>query len=215
MKHTYHLKPNGFYLFESLSAANSIFFEKEEEIQLFKSLLNRYLKNYLTIHKIYIDITGYQLIVKIKQKRTLLKNYKEDCLKKGKAPKMEFILEPWRIISEKMRVFKSIYVKAVNKLRGREGVMVKHCYKKYYFETEHEYESYVEEMEKGKSIESQKNKRFQLYRQAASTINWAYYRARKWVESLLYWGSQDIVILKTIKSTLLHHNPSHQSHPPL
>ncbi len=194
MKHIQVLNPNGFYLFESLSAANTIFFESKDEIKLFKSLLYRYLKSYIKIHKIYIDASGYQLIIKIKQRRTLLKHYERECIKKGKSFKKEFIEEPWRIISERMRIFKSIYVKAVNKMRGREGVMVKHSYRRYLFETELEYESYVSKMEKGAIIESQAFRKFQESRLLVDTINWKYFRAKKWVESLCSCTSRSVVL---------------------
>jgi hypothetical protein len=143
MKNTHKLKPGNFYLFESLSASNSIFFDTEQEISIFKRLLKNNLKKFVDIHKIFVDVNGYQILVRVKQRRTLKKNYIKDCEGKNKQIKAILLKEPWRIISEKMRIFKSIFVRTINKLRGREGVLVKHSYKKYYFDSREEYDSYL------------------------------------------------------------------------
>ncbi len=212
MKNTHELKAGGFYLFESLSSANSIYFRNNEEIGIFKTLIFRYLKNYVEVHKLFVDSTGYQLVVRIKQDRTIKKNYQEECSKKGKFPRLDLINEPWKIISEKMRIFKSTFVKAVNKLRGREGVLVKHKYKKYYFENELEYNQYILAMESGKEIESQRNKEFSKARKDTKGLNWLKLRALKWLEKYDIVSFGENVGREIITLTLSHHNPRHQPH---
>lgn len=108
-----------------------------------------------------------------------------------------------------MRIFKSTFVKAINKLRGREGVLVKNSFKKQYFETEQEYEDYIAEMEKGLPIKSQSSAYFSRKRIETKISNWRFYRAKKWAEMLMDKQSQNFVACKTIFFTLLHHNPRH------
>jgi hypothetical protein len=212
MKNTHELKTGGFYVFESLCSANSIFFKSEIEINLFKKLIKQHLTRFLDITKLYIDTNGYQIVVRIKQRRTVLKNYKEDCKEKQKTPKLELLNTPWKIISEKMRIFKSTFVKAINRLRGREGVLVKNSFKKVYFETLEEYEKYIVRMETGKEIPSQHNPSFCKRRTDTKVKDWMKYRVKKWAENLLNIESQLFVKRKIITSTLSHHNPSHNSH---
>jgi hypothetical protein len=207
MKKTHELKSGNYYLFESLSSAHSLYFESEEEIKLFKYLLVRYLNKYLEVHRIFIDKTGYQILVKIKDTRTIRSNYIKRCKKQNKRIRVDFIQRPWKIISEMMRVFKSVYVKAINRIRGREGVLVKHNFKKYYFESAAEYEGYIKKMEKGELIRSQRNKAYEVKGKKGKGIKWLVYRAKKWSERFVYEGFQDLVGHKLIKITLHHHSP--------
>lgn len=89
MKNTHDLITGGLYMFESLSSANSIFFKTKKEIEIFKTLMFQYLDKYLEIRKLYVDANGYQVIVRIRQRRTILKNYKKECEIKAKLPKEE------------------------------------------------------------------------------------------------------------------------------
>lgn len=209
MKNTHKLRTGGIYLFESLSTAQSIFFKNRKEIELFKKLIKRYLDNYVHIEKIYIDSMGYQIVVKLKQRRTILENYKNVCLKNNKSPKERELKEPWRIISESMRVFKSIYSKTVNKLRGRSGALVKHSYKKYYFDSGEEYKNYVHEMEGGKEIESQKEEEFKKKREDTEVENWVWFRAAEWAGSAVRYRLSKFVTRKWINLTKhLHSHPN-------
>lgn len=211
MKDTHTLETGGLYLFESLSSANSIFFKTKNEIKVFKKLIFRYLGRYLEIRKLYIDVNGYQLVVRIRQRRTIIKNYKKECEEKGRMLKEEFKKHPWKIISEKMRIFKSTFVKAINWLRGREGVLVKNSYKKQYFETEKEYEDYVEGMERGMMIKSQRSGMFSRRREETRVRKWGDYRARKWVEMLVPRDSPVFVARISVLFTLLHHSTQSKS----
>jgi len=136
MKQTHQLLAGGYYMFESLSSTKSMYFNSKEEIRLFKVFLSRYLGRYVKIHRVYIDVNGYNILLRLNQRRTLKNTYRHDCLKKNIKPKTQFLEEPWRIISERIRIFHATFAKAVNKIRGREGVLVKSSYKKYYFEND-------------------------------------------------------------------------------
>jgi hypothetical protein len=106
-----------------------------------------------------------------------------------------------------MRVFKSVYVKAVNRIRGREGVLVKHNYRKYYFDSVAEYEAYIEQMEQGERIRSQRNRNYERGIGGKWVNKLVDFRARKWSEVTFIKGFQDFVGRILINSTFLYHNP--------
>lgn len=208
MKKTLIFQPKGYYLFESLADSRNCYFETEEEIDFFRRMLNRYLKNYVELHKMYLSSEGYQLLLKIKTRGILIKKYIGRCLRREKSIRKEFIEEPWRIISEQIRVFHSVYVKWVNKRREREGVLVKHRYKKYYFEGKSELEAYIEEMEKNKKeIINQRNKKYRVRRKYKSGVKWGEIRRIGFVESVIFKGFRTYVVSKLIKTTLSLHSP--------
>ncbi len=207
MKDTHEIKAGNYYLFESLSCANASYFDSDEEIKIFNSLMDKYLSQYLEIHRTFIDKTGYQILVRVRQDRTIKKNYVRRCRLKNTEVKIEFLNKPWKIISEMMRLFKSLYVRAINRIRGREGVLVKHNYKKYYFENKAEYEEYVSRMEKGEGIRSQGNGVYEEVMVSGRGFDLKSFRAREWSERFVFKGFQGLVGLKILKRTFLHHNP--------
>ena len=139
MKITHEFMPGGYYMFESLASGRSCYFESKEEAEIFKCLLKRYLIKYVQINKLYLSSEGFQILLRVRTKETIIKHYRDGRKKQGKECRKGFIKSPWRIISEQMRKFMSLYVRAVNKIRGREGVLVKQRYQRYYFESEVEY----------------------------------------------------------------------------
>ncbi len=207
MKRTHEIKPGNYYLFESLSSANSSFFESEEEIDIFKRLMNRYMSKYLEIHRMFIDRTGYQVLVRVRQRRTLRMNYKIRCEERDKEVKKSLLETPWKIVSEMMRIFKSLYVRAINRIRGREGVLVKQNYKKYYFENEEEYREYLERKEAGERIRSQKNEEYERGLVRNGGLDWVRGRVLEWGGVFDFKGFQGLVGLNLIKTTFTHHNP--------
>ena len=212
MTQTNELSPGGYYIFESLSSSKSAYFNSDEEIRIFRVLLSRYLGKYIHIHRIYIDVGGYQLLLKLKGKQSIISQYSKECAQRDKLERTDFIAEPWRIISEKIRIFHSTYAKTVNKLRGREGVLVKNKYAKYYFEDLDEATKYVAIMDTGGPIVSQSSKNFQVIKDFTDVTNWLFYRTIDWLESAMDKLFQDFVGRKLVNSTLSHHQPSHQAH---
>jgi hypothetical protein len=209
MKETFTFLPNGYYLFESLADSRNCYFESKKEIEIFKKKLKRYLHGYVKIHKLYISKEGYQILLKIRSKPVLLKKYLNSCMKKVKDIRTQFLKEPWRIVSEQFRIFHSVYVKSVNKSRGREGVLVKHRFKKYYFEGVEEFQYYHEEMEiRKKDITNQSNRRYRVSKQWVDDVNWALVRGVKFVESFINKEFRNYVVSKLISHTLSSHHPS-------
>jgi len=205
MKQVKELQANGYYIFESLSSGKTVYFKSKEEIRIFKVLLYRYLHNYITIHKLFVDINGYHILLKIHHKRSLINNYRKDCNSKQKKPRANFLQEPWRIVSERIRIFHSTYSKTANKLRGREGVLVKKSYSKFYFEDLETASTYLSEMKEGKAIISQRNREYSTDRKESSIINWLEERLINWVKGFKKWAFPDDVLHKLIcKTPLLH-----------
>lgn len=95
---------------------------------------NYYLKDYLFIHDYVITRHGWQMIIRTKTKDLIsLKNTD------GKVREELF----WRMISERIRLFISTYVKCVNRSRGRTGTLVHSNYRRYYFEELEEAEEHL------------------------------------------------------------------------
>ncbi len=204
MKETYEIRPNSYYLFESLSSGRSCFFESEKELQIFKKLFNRYIGPYVKVHKFFTSSEGYQILLKVRGKEVLERIYTYSCERKGRIPKQLFIEEKWRIISEQMRIFHSVYVKCVNKIRDRKGVLVQHRYKRYYFDTITEYENYIDEMERGKEVAGQKNVKYRVSQRWIDLVRWGVIRRVEWGESAVNNDFDKYVVSKLIISTKKH-----------
>ena len=142
MKNIKEMHAGCYYLFEGKASANSLFIENLKEAKQFCIYANYFLKGYLKIHEYLITEDGWMMIVKLKNKEAIQKlaTFKTEC---------------WRIISERMRLLLSTYVRVTNKWERREGVKVKHGYKRYYFETLQEAKSCI------KAIRKQQHKLFQ------------------------------------------------------
>lgn len=206
MKKTSNYVPGGYYLFESLASGKTCYFETEEEILIFRRFLKRYLSKYIKIHKIFTSAEGYNLLLRIRGKGVLIKRYLERCNKLKKKVRPLYIEEPWRIVSEQMRIFHSVYVKAVNKIRDRKGVLVQKRFSKSYFENKEEYEEYENEMNGLKEIEGQKNKKYKVKSKWKKSIRWKVFRGVYFVESMMSREFQNFVVLKLVNLTKLAHS---------
>ena len=198
MKKLIELECGGYYLFESLASGRSCYFESDIEGGLFRRLFRRYMEDYAHIHKMYLSSEGYQILLRLKGRESLERRYKKACKKKGVEVKKLNIEEPWRIISERMRVFGSVYVKAVNRIRGRKGVLVQERYGRYEFSEVEEFESYIEEMERGKEVQGQDRAKYRVGIEWKSGVNWVLVRGSEWVESLMSVVFRDFVIDKML-----------------
>jgi hypothetical protein len=195
-----------YYLFESLASGRSCYYESEEEVQLFQKLFKRYMEKYVEIHKMYLSSEGYQILLRVRLKETVLRNYRKECEKEGKETKGEYIKEPWRIISEQMRKFKSLYVRAVNKIRRREGVLVKGRFMRYYFESKEVFDDYINKMDSGERIRSQRNGKYGVSERWVRKVKWSFVRGKEWVEMLMDRAFQKLVVSKLILKTLKAHS---------
>jgi len=207
MIETLELKPSSYYLFKSVASGRSCYFESEVEIDLFKKLFSRYLSKFVKVQRMYLSTEGYHILLRVRDRDTLLSNYCRSLEKVGKVAKPQFVKEVWRIVSERIRIFHSVFVKAVNALRGRMGVLVQNRYKRYYFESKEEWEDYFKKMEGGEEIKSQRNGMYGVGLWWKKLVDWREVRGKKWVESTEHNEFHNYVVRKLINKTLSAHSP--------
>ncbi len=150
MKRTKEIFTQGYYVFESRVAANSNYIEDIREARALMCYANYYLKDYLHIYDYVITRHGWQFIVRIRGFKTLQKNSKHE-IRRG---------EVWRIISERIRLFISSYVRYINRKRGRTGVLVHSSYERFYFESVEEAVVYLEKLRNQQIKLYQRKKRY-------------------------------------------------------
>ncbi len=215
MKCVHEFNCEGYYLFESKSSSRSAYFETEEEIREFKQLWIRYLGKFIETYKVYFSSEGYQILIKVRKKSVVNKEYVKMCKKRGKKERMLFKEESWRIISEQMRILHSVYARFVNRERGRKGVMVQIRYKRYIFEGEAEFRIYEREMDAGKEIEGQEKRRYKLDGKWKTGVRWELVRGGMWVKGLMSRGFHYYVVSNLINYTkTLHSSPQNPTSPP-
>lgn len=212
MKNLIDYECNCYYLFESKSSARSCYFESDLEIHIFKKLLRRYLSKYVEFHHLHISSEGYEILLRTRTKETVIQHYRLGREIKKKSIKEQFINEPWRIISEQMRIFLCLYAKTVNKKRGRQGVLVQKRFERRYFSGVEEVQEYVEELNRGKEVESQRKIKYRVEESWKKGISWWRFRGKKWGESVGCIDFQDHVLRKLVNRTFATHNPTF--HPP-
>lgn len=135
----------GFYILESKVAANGNYIENIEEANQLLIYARYFMKDYLVIHDYIITRHGWHMAVKINSKQS-----------KDKSESEEY----WRQISERVRLFISIYAKRVNHWRKRSGTLVHSNYSRYYFETLEEATSHLNKMRSQKLKLYQKKKKY-------------------------------------------------------
>ncbi len=147
----------GYYLFQGEASANSCFIENLKEARLFFRLFDRYLKNFVKVHEYLLTAEGWMVQVTIRSKKKVLCAYAK---KKKVSFKEEEPMEVWRIISERMRLFLSHYVRRTNRMEGRSGRKVKESYHRYFFETTKEAKGYMDKMRNQKIKLMQRKKKY-------------------------------------------------------
>jgi len=157
----------------------------------------------MQLHRITLKIDGYSILIRIKDRRTIISHYKKEREKKKKGLNPNFIAEPWRIISEKIRVIHSVFAKAINKLRGRSGVLVKSRYERLYFENLKEAINYLDKIQFQES--SQRNPKYMAIKDHCYISNWLVYKAKKWVKGIKSVRLDKIEVSTLIRTTLLAH----------
>lgn len=142
MKKIKKIEASKLYLFKSTASANSVYFETDDMIKLFLKYFNYYLKDFVKIHELSLNKDGWAIILKTKTEVTIRKHF----ILKSKSNVKNGRKDIWRIISERIRVFISTYVRVSNKLLGREGTLVRKSFERYEFESEVELKEYIESM---------------------------------------------------------------------
>jgi len=156
------------YLIEGASVANSPFFENEADCQLFLSLGDKYLVDYLSINCFQNSPDGWAMIITTKSAKVIRTAY-ENRRKQSKKCKEDCAHhEVWRILSDQIRILLSTYVKATNENTGRTGGKVRGNYKRFVFESVEEAEIVRKELLELKYDQAQELERYQpsndLYR---------------------------------------------------
>lgn len=223
MKKTKEMYGGGYYLLEGKAAANTAFIETTKHAKLFINLCSTYLSEYMKIHEYLIGRDGWMLQVTLNSKEAIYRSY-EEGEKEGK--RMKEILsedEEWRVISERIRIMLSYYVRRTNNDLEREGTKVKESYKRYYFETNKEATKIMKEMQKQKIKMYQRKKKYRSvkghYRIGKKlgkghvflcTRKLRRKGCSKKVElrCLNLLGSKHLVALNYVNSTIKLHNPT-------
>lgn len=149
------LVSGGIYVFRGLVNANSLEFEQEKDIKTFFKLAERYLSNYVQIIDYALTPHGWEMIVRIKDKRTLDKYIKKDS-------KSKYVSE-WtvsRIIGERIRHFRSNFRRKLNKEQKRKGNGVRCSYEKFIFKDMGTAKERIERLRKGEIDLEQPEERF-------------------------------------------------------
>lgn len=141
-----------FYLFQGKASANSLFIEDLKEAKQFIILANYYLKGYLKIHEYLLTMDGWNFIVRL--------NSDQEILSKALIGDETMDDTVWRIISERMRIILSTFVRFTNKKQGRTGSKVHSSYERFIFSTLSEAKSYLELMRKGEIKLCQRKKKY-------------------------------------------------------
>ena len=134
MKKVKQIRPNEFYIFKGRSNANSCFIEKLIHAKQFLIYANYFLRGYLKIYDYIITKDGWAMIVKIKRKEMILNSGQLE------------VEEIWRIVSERIRLFLSTFVRVTNNEKGRTGCLVHSGYERFYFERLGEAMEYIDKM---------------------------------------------------------------------
>ncbi len=116
---------NGFYVFQGKSSANSLFIEDLVEARQFLILANFYFSSYLKIYEYLLTKDGWVMIVKVNAYESLPESVRQEFREE----------DVWRVISERMRLFLSRFVKFTNRKQGRTGSKVHSVYERYFFES--------------------------------------------------------------------------------
>ena len=210
----------GLYLFQGRASANSLFIESAQEAQKFLSLFDRYLGNYVNLLDHCFCPEGWNLIVKLKSKPTILSHYQQHR-EKSKTAKVLNYTEVWRIISERVRIFLFQYVKWSNTIEGRKGSKVYCRYERYVFDHAEEAKEYIVKMREQMIDLSQSKACYKpdlcQYDQDLEILNNIDNMSSKtiqeakslgensWVKKIIFWGNDFMLLSKWHKKTCRLH----------
>ncbi len=148
------------YLIRGASAANSPFFESEEDCRFFLKLADHYLQAYLSINCFQNNRDGWAMIITTKSAEDIKQAYKLRRADSKKCKKECEYSEVWRILSEQIRILLSTYVKTTNQKTGRTGGKVRCNYERFLFESAQEALEMKVKLETQKYEQKQKRRRY-------------------------------------------------------
>lgn len=188
MKEIEQMKAGKIYLIESMASANSVYFETDYVAKLFFRYCDYYLKDYLNVEEYVLNKNGWAMLIKVKSVPTIRKNYEllESARKKKNEQKQKSSKAIWKILSERVRLFISTYVRMSNKVLGREGSLVRRKYGRYEFDTLFEAKGYVAKLrndEHEMQQQEEKYRGFDEHFRLSGNILTNPLRSSLWVES--------------------------------
>ncbi len=154
------MKANRIYLIRGSSAANSPFFECENDCKYFLQLVDRFLKSYLHVNCFQNNKDGWVMIVTTKSADDIRQAYKARRAKSKKCKKRCEHKEVWRMLSDQIRILLSTYVKTTNRITGRKGGKVRCNYERFVFESVEEALQTKEMMDSQRYEQAQPMKRY-------------------------------------------------------
>lgn len=150
MKEIKKLQPNSLYYLSGKAVAKNTFFENKEDVLLAHRYIKRYLEGMMEIIEYLFTDEGWVLIVRTMSIDKIRKAYLHRRSRSKKAKKHALKIHPEEMISEHMRFFLSVLIKAINKSSGRTGTKVHSVFERYIFETKEEYLNCVDELREEK-----------------------------------------------------------------
>lgn len=157
-----------YYIIESTASANSVYFENDNLAKLFFRYCDYYLKDYLHIEEYTLNASGWGMLIKVKSAQTIRKHYDKVLTSRISKQIKEGLNEPteiWRILSERVRMFISTYVRMSNKLLGREGSLVRRKYGRYKFDSLSEAEDYISNIRHNQHDLNQPKEKYRGYKE--------------------------------------------------
>lgn len=154
---TKEMFPDGYYVLTGASTARDLFFDDDQDIVEFKELFERMLCGYLQVYRMLLYKDQWFIAIKLNNKEQIKKQYLYDRDRSKKANRANDYHEPWRMISERVRVFLCNFVANTNKRKNRKGGKVSSSYKRYYFTNLSEMENEMKNWEERKIASSQKS----------------------------------------------------------
>lgn len=155
------MQARSLYLFKSVACSNTVYYEELEHTKIFLGLAQKHLNEFLTIHEYMLTKDGWMFLARLKSKNQILKAYANKRKKLNKSPKD---IPVWQIVSEQIRLFLSSYVTKYNNSTGREGVLVKRPYQRFYFESKQEAMSIIQRIRRRVIGIQQTNKKYRAKR---------------------------------------------------
>lgn len=157
MKKVKKIQGNGFYLLEGINSASTHLIENQVELDQFLIFVNAHFRHYMTIYDYCVTPVGWNLLVKIKDDKTVLKIYEGTQKRKNKALRLNSVC---LIISNQVRLFRSRMTNWTNRKRGREGNASKSVYRRYIFDSLEEGQSYIKKVRNQELNLDQRNPRY-------------------------------------------------------
>lgn len=152
-----------YYLIESTASANSVYFETDALSKLFFRYCNYYLKDFLRVEEYVLNKDGWAMLIKVKSAKTIHKHYEAIELNRNSKVKNTSLgksRQIWWILSERVRLFISTYVRMSNKILGREGSLVRRNYCRYQFDNLEKAKDYVSSIRNDKHELKQSKKKY-------------------------------------------------------